>query len=408
MAVRQPPYLLRLTAKNFRTLKDVDVELGPLNVLVGPNGAGKSNLLDVIRFLGDSVRLDIGGALDVRGGFDRVFFRGPRKPRETRQVAIGIEAAVTKNSNRNATDNYELSFASVRVYTRQRTEIKPGIRRTEKFLFKRTAGPGRRITLQGRDLHVITGDEQTRTLDLSEGTLALATLPRLGPEEGGEQVEALANLFASFRVFDVNVENARQPSREVSAVRLADDASNLSAFLRYLAEVHEDAFNSLVRDAKHFIPGLKDIDFVTVGGSGEATYVQLKESGLTDATPLADASFGSIRALALLALLYDPNPPRLTCIEEIDHGLHPYVLDRLVELIRGASKRTQFLIATHSPSLVNRLRPNELIVCERADDGTSQIPAIEPAVVRQMELASGGELALGELWFSGVLGGVPE
>ncbi|MBM4394608.1 MAG: ATP-binding protein [Deltaproteobacteria bacterium] len=57
-------------------------------------------------------------------------------------------------------------------------------------------------------------------------------------------------------------------------------------------------------------------------------------------TPLANASYGTIRALAILALLYDPNPPLLTCMEEIDHGLHPHVFDRLVELMRQASRHT--------------------------------------------------------------------
>ncbi len=63
-------------------------------------------------------------------------------------------------------------------------------------------------------------------------------------------------------------------------------------------------------------------------------------------TPLASASFGTIRALALLAMLHDPDPPKLTCVEEVDHGLHPYALDRIVERLRDASTRTQVLAAT--------------------------------------------------------------
>lgn len=409
MAVRQPPYLLRVEVKNFRSLRHVDVELGALNVLVGANGAGKSNFLDVLQFLGDSVRDDIAGAVQARGGLDRIVFRGGEEVRRT--VSIRVEAAVTRNSNRNATDNYELTFKPVKVLRRgTRNDIRAGLTRSEKFLFKRTAGPGRRITLEGSDLQVMdeNAQEPERSLDLSEQTLALATLPRLGPAEGGDQVNALANLFASFRVFDINVESARQPSTVVAASTLANDASNLSAFLRYLDDAHPERLASLKKDARQFIPGLRDLDIKKAGGPTEASYVHLSETGLAGTTPLADASFGSIRALALLALLYDPSPPRITCIEEIDHGLHPYVLDRLVELIREASRKTQFLIATHSPSLVNRLTADELIVCERDADGSSQIPAIDSSVVRDMEEATEGELGLGELWFSGVLGGVPE
>jgi predicted ATPase len=136
--------------------------------------------------------------------------------------------------------------------------------------------------------------------------------------------------------------------------------------------------------------------------------LNLVEAALPGSTKLQEASYGSIRALALLALLYDPSPPRLTCIEEIDHGLHPHILDRLVELLRQASSRTQFLIATHSPALVNRLTPDELIVCERGEDAASRIPAIDPETVRAMERELQGEIGLGELWFSGALGGCPE
>lgn len=409
MPSRTAPYLLRLEVKNYRSLRSANVSLGAVNVLVGPNGAGKSNLLDVIQFLGDSVRMDIAGAIQQRGGFDRIFYRGNRTEK-TRSIEITVEAAVTRNSNLRATDNYELKFSPVRLVGGNRESVRPGIRRTEKFLFKRTAGPGRRITLAGRDLHVMKEDdaEPSRTLALSEGTLALATLPKLGKAEGGDQVEAIANLFASFRVFDVDVQLARTPSPVGSSNQLANNASNLSAFLRYLRDEHAESFRLLEQDARQFIPGLDRIEFVEVGGPTEATYVSLIETGLSGTTPLSDASFGSVRALALLALLYDPNPPRLTCIEEIDHGLHPYVLDRLVELIRDASDRTQFIVATHSPSLVNRLTAEELIVCERDVDGSSQIPAIDAGLVRKMEAAADGELALGEMWFSGVLGGVPE
>ncbi|GHD33994.1 hypothetical protein GCM10007147_39290 [Nocardiopsis kunsanensis] len=130
----------------------------------------------------------------------------------------------------------------------------------------------------------------------------------------------------------------------------------------------------------------------------------LRETGLRVPTELADASFGTIRLLGLLALLYDSNPPALTCIEEIDHGLHPQALELLVERIREASERTQFLIATHSPALADRLRPEELVVCERDSDGASRIPAVTQerleAIVERSE-----DLPLGELWFSGALGG---
>ncbi|WP_436493416.1 AAA family ATPase [Actinokineospora sp. HUAS TT18] len=402
MAVDAPPYLLRLHVRNFRSLRSVDLELGALNVLVGPNGAGKSNLLDVISFLGDSVRQDIGPAISKRGGINRVRFRGQGR---SGAVLITVETAVTKHSSPKASDQYTLSF-----YPMPRKDGSFYLRRREEFLFKRTPGRGRRITISGGDISVLDDNEKPslRQNTLRSDSLGLSTLPKLGVGSGGEQVNEIAELFASFRVFDVNVERARQPSSVVADMHINDDASNLAAFLYYLQHWHAPVFDELVEDARFFIPGLKAIEFSEIGGAGPATVVRIAEQGLRAPTDLADMSYGSIRALALLALLYDPEPPQLTCIEEIDHGLHPHVLDRLVELLRRASKRTQLLIATHSPPLVNRLNADELIICERQDDASSLIPATDPQLIREIETDLQGEMGLGEIWFSGALGGVPE
>ncbi|MGH3569492.1 MAG: AAA family ATPase [Pseudonocardia sp.] len=415
MAARIPPFLLRLRVQNFRSLRHVDLTLQPLNVLVGPNGAGKSNLLDVITFLGDSVREDLAPALAKRGGYDRVRFRGvDSNGREW--VEIEIEAAVTKYGTRTAADRYTLRFKAVRLTRRSQpggdlllVPDRRGLRREESFMFKRTEGRGRRINITGRDLSIITDSEPTRNRILQEGSLGLSTLPRLGPEEGGgsEQVEALASLFASFRVFDVNVDAIRKSRDELMSPRLYNDASNLASYMQHLKEFDPERFALLEEDARLFIPGLEELEVGSIGGASTASVVRLREHGLKNLTELAEASYGSIRAIALLALLYDPRPPKLTCVEEIDHGLHPYVLDRLVELLRQASRRTQLLIATHSPALVNRLEPSELIVCERDEDAGSRIPAISSDYVRKMEYAADGELGLGELWFTGALGGVP-
>lgn len=404
MAVRKPPYLLRVVAKNYRSLHDVDVRLGPLSVLVGPNGAGKSTLLDVLAFLGDSARHDLGPAVERRGGIERLRYR---KKDADPWVVVQVQAAVTANSSASAPDDYELRFRA--APGKARADGSRALLREEQFMFKRTQGPERRIILKGSDLSVTTGGIEERQESLFTEALALATLPKLGREEGRKEVGDVASLFESFHVFDIDVAKVRITTALGSSDhRLSDDASNLGIYLQYLRDDHPDVFAAVQDDARRFIPGLQEIIFRSTSGAAEGVVTQLVERGLHGPTELSEASFGSIRALALLALLHDPKPAKITCIEEIDHGLHPYVLDRLVDLLREASERTQLLIATHSPALVNRLRADELIVCERAEDGSSRIPAIDPEDVRLMEKALDGELQLGELWFTGALGGVPQ
>ncbi|GAA4946969.1 hypothetical protein GCM10023238_11640 [Streptomyces heliomycini] len=94
----------------------------------------------------------------------------------------------------------------------------------------------------------------------------------------------------------------------------------------------------------------------------------------------------------------------LTCIEEIDHGLHPHVLSLLTLRLREASARGQFLVTTHSPVLVNALEPEELIVCERLPSGASRIPARSLEDIQRIIEKSEYE-PMGDLWYSGALGG---
>ncbi len=395
--------LLKVRVKNFLSLRDVEVDLQPLNVLVGPNAAGKSNFLDVIRFLGDAAREDLRPALVKRGGYESVRFRG--EPTNGGRVEIHIEAVVTKHATERARDSYTLRFWQPPPKVTSTRQI---LFREEDVQFKRTAGRGRRITIQGKKFTLY--DEAKTPMPpealFQPESLALSTLPRLAPERGGEQVGTIAELFSSFVVFDVNVEKARMPSALQGGDLLAD-ASNLAAFLFNLSH-HEEWFAAFEDDARAMIPGYKRLQFKHLGGADEAIAVEIEETGFRGTTPLSKASFGSIRALALLALLYETNPTKLTCVEEIDHGLHPHVFDRLVERLRWASERTQFLIVTHSPALVNRLQASELIVCERdAETGETRMPAIDPEDVRAMEAKMKGRMGLGELWFTGSLGGVP-
>ncbi|GLZ14518.1 chromosome segregation protein SMC [Actinomadura sp. NBRC 104425] len=391
--------ILELEVENFRSLRKISLPLRPLNVLVGPNGAGKTNVLEVFRFLADVIRTDLQPALDLRGGFDDVVFRGGDKPPAS--IKIKLKATWTTHSSVSAPDEYEL-----RVTRRTQKAGADSLSRKETFQFKRTRGRGRRITITGQKISVFgAGPDAERQIGIQKMSSGLSTLPRLADEEGGGEVATVAERLESFRVFDVDVSAARLPAKfPHREAFLYEDARNLSSFLLTLRSRDEEAWQNLVEDAIRVLPHLEDIAFEYPSGAAREVIVVLREHGLRQPTQLADASYGTIRLLGLLALLYDPEPPALTCVEEIDHGLHPQALELLVERLRDASERTQFLIATHSPALVDRLRPEEIVICERLDDGSSAIPALSTAEIEKIVTKSEG-LPLGELWFSGTLGG---
>lgn len=401
--------LLRLTVENFRSLRKVSLPLGDLNVLVGPNGAGKTNVLEVFRFLADIIRTDLEPALQSRHGFEEIIFRGGEYDKAF--IEIDLTATWTTHSSPSAPDDYKL-----RITGRRSADRPLRLSRRETFQFKRTGGSGRRITINGSRVTVAdkSGKDQAeseKSIGIRPLSSGLSTLPRLADEAGGTEVSAFAGHLASFRVFDVNVAAARRAARVPRPNEFADDlfelnedASELASFLLVLSRTREESWRRLVEDATSVLPNLRDIRFDYPSGAAHEVVIVLEESGLRKPTQLADASYGTVRLLGLLALLYDPKPPALTCIEEIDHGLHPQALELLVERLREASEQTQFIIATHSPAFADRLKPEELIVCERLADGSSAIPAISTAEVKRIVRQSEG-LPLGELWFSGALGG---
>jgi predicted ATPase len=386
------PPITRICARNFRSLKNVDVQLAPLNVLIGPNGSGKTNLLNVLRFLATTVRFDLSAALDDWGGFDHIH----RQADDTGPVGITIEGHVTPYSSANAPDSYTLTL----------TRRGRSLSRTEEFTFKRRGGQGRRITVSGEDVTIIEGDKELLSRRLaSTQTTGLATLPKFSDREGGLGIRSFTALLSSLRVIEPDVKAARLPARPFDAP-LAADASNLADALVRLHLQDPDAFDLLKHDLGRCLPGLRDILLVPVGGSARSVSVQLVENGLNRPIELADASFGTVRLLALLTALHEPDPPLFTAIEEVDHGLHPYALDILVDRMRAASKRTQILAATHSPTLVNRLRPEEIIICDRnPKTGESLIPVTTSDQIRASIQES--DFRPGELWFSGALNGVP-
>lgn len=399
--------ILRAEIGNFLSLKKVEVDLGPLNVLVGPNGGGKSNFLSVFRFLGEVARTDLAPAIEnLFGSYQELRYRGQGRSNEG--ISIRLTGRISEHSSDKAPDEYELRFLPV-------GGRRPGtvLRRNEELILKRTQGRGRRITLRGARYEFVDQQKSGRappagtreTGTVAPDASALSVLRRIGEATDTRQVAALADVFESLRLFDPQVSLARQPAPD-DAGPLRPDAGNLAAVLARWKRESPDLVAAIADDLRDILPGFRDFVFSQLNGSG-AVRVDLIENGLAGTTPLARASYGTVRAIALLAMLRDPAPPRLTCLEEIDHGLHPHALDIVVDRLREAAQRSQIILATHSPALVNRLKPEEIIVFERdPKDSSTRVIQRPPDVLRRMTEESG--LGLGELWFSGTLGGVPQ
>ncbi|MFD8538973.1 AAA family ATPase [Streptomyces rubrogriseus] len=397
--------ILGLTVRNFRTLTDTKLPLGPLTVMVGPNAAGKSNVLHALEFLGGVTRKGIEPALAERGGFEALAFRGGSNP--VSKISVGVEGIWSEFASEEAPDSYELSVSRRRLPEPRHREYV--LSRREGFVQHPYASTASSVELtSGAGVVHSPSETHDSTVEFRVGRMVSGlhqkqVFPFPDGSSPGKAIGEVRRFLCQVRVFDPDVRAARNPAAVTETrPRLKDDASNLADFLLRLQR-DRDTWALLEEDIRTAVPQIRKIHTSLIPGSG-LVEVELEEERLRGRTRLADASWGTVRALCMLAVIHDPEPPLLTCIEEIDHGLHPHVLSLLTLRLREASTRGQFLVTTHSPVLVNALEPEELIVCERLPSGASRIPARSLEDIQRVVEKSEYE-PLGDLWYSGALGG---
>jgi predicted ATPase len=124
-----------------------------------------------------------------------------------------------------------------------------------------------------------------------------------------------------------------------------------------------------------------------------------------------EVSDGTLFALALLALSYQSTPATVAAVEEPEHGLHPYLVGQLIDLMRTLSVRdvdpVQFILATQSSDLLEHLRPDEVRFLSRDEDGTVTIESAPTDTDRWRDAYDAHQRSLSSLWLSGAVGGVP-
>lgn len=189
----------------------------------------------------------------------------------------------------------------------------------------------------------------------------------------------------------------RTPQRaDLRNDRLESDFSNLGMVLSRLRK-DPVTKRALVKALQDLYEGLTDFEVITEGGAVQIFFTEGDFS-----IPAVRLSDGTLRYLCLLAILLDPTPPPLVCIEEPELGLHPDVLPTIADLLIEASKRTQLVITTHSDVLVDALtsQPESVLVCEK-HEGQTQIKRLN-----QQDLAHWlKDYSLGQLWLRGEIGG---
>lgn len=373
------------------------IPLTPLNVLIGPNGSGKSNLIEAIDLL-RATPTAFASAIRDGGGAREWLWKG-----DGGNGSATIEALIAGTAP--VPDlRYRLAFTS----TGQRTEVTDEVieearkRRANAqdvfFYYRFQSGrPAINVREVGKNGWTERHLER-QSLVPDESVLSQRKDPDLYPELTwvGQQFGRMQ----TFREWSFGRYAAlRQPQpADLPTNELAADSRNLGLILNQLE--HSDVGPELNRLLTRFLPRYQRFSTLIQGGTVQFF---LHEKGLKAPVPATRLSDGTIRFLAMLALMLAPSPPPLVCIEEPELGLHPDALLLLGEVLVQASVRTQLIVTTHSDTLVSALtdQADSVLVCEHV--GQTQVRRVESEKLRHwLE-----KYRLGEIWRLGKLGGNP-
>lgn len=222
---------------------------------------------------------------------------------------------------------------------------------------------------------------------------------------------SLANALGGTRIAELSARSIASPATPSSAVSV--DGFGLPARLLALQNSDRRAFNEIEATFRKLFPWVSEVQTpLEQRGKDWRVALRFKERGAEGSYDAAHMASGMLMALALLWMIKRPEPDTILCLEEPENSLHPHLLRFMYDLLGKASRGelgappVQVLVATHSVDFVNLCSPGEVRICERNEDGTASIHAInDDAELSEALDAYRG--ALGELWYSGALGGVP-
>ena len=401
-------FIKSLHLKNILSFKDTKLDLQPLNVLIGANGCGKSNLIDVIALL-QAVPNDLAGFLRRNGPTGDWVWKGG--PADSEVGMPEILAAIHDPKKPNMPLEYDLrldtSDDGVRVVHEGLTDIRPTGDQLRRVYFSRNADRSGLVASTGGAHPELTGETNQIRLNPDAVGSAQSVFNAIRDPSSFSVLSATAfrlSTIKSYRSWHVGRDSpVRRPQRTDGDPNfLEEDFSNLALVVDDL--LGSDIEPSLDSYLKRFYESYESLSTEPLGEN----YMRLivNEAGMSAALPASRLSDGTIRFIALLAILCHPNPPPLICIEEPEIAMHPDSLDLVVELLIEASQRTQLIVTTHSPWLIDRLsaEPDSVVVCERDR---------HPAEGTQFKRFTRKELEdwledqpLGEVWMAGAMGGV--
>ena len=401
-----PMRLTRLRVKNFRSIADIDIPLSPLTVLVGPNGSGKSNVVDALRFVRDVFARGLDQAVMDREGMGVI----QRWGTEGEGITIGFnlyfgqgystrkdEYEVEGASSATGTINYEIVFSesneknivvneeSLLIEIKEEKFPKIQLKRINEKLFGKI--DDRLFSELENRKHPYKWLSQGRLLsppvlfNLSSDIFGLSK--REFEEWSAEEKEAEYVYFQSFakaedigllfkgaKFYSLNPADLRIGQQILKNTPFDEKGKNLAAVLRHISQSEHADWNGFRFALRQAVSGFDTLEVEPVGGYLATKLIYQTDTSQPRTSYIGQESDGTIRMLGILAALYqDPAQPFIS-IEEPEANIHPGALAVLAGVLDEASLRSQVLVTTHSPDLLDHLPVESFLVVEKVGDTT--------------------------------------
>ena len=361
----------QVAIKNYKSIKELQLPLNRLNVLIGSNGAGKSNFISFFELTKAIYEQRFGSYTLAKGGIDSLLYRG-------RKISPSMQGLLDF-------DNTNAFFY----------EIKPA--QSNKGYIENTGDYFNNSHKQDKDY-----SKWNKTIwDNAVEESSLIGNPKW-------RAGYLRRYLNSFTVYHFHDTSASSPMRGDCNINdnayLRDNGANLAAYLYALMQNDEKTFHLIEGVIRSIAPYFKGFKLRPDANNKENIRLEWEEKDTDMYLNGYSFSDGTLRFIALATLLLQSNPPEIIIIDEPELGLHPYAIDRLIEIVKDASIHAQVIVATQSAALMDGFDAGDITVVERDEE-------IQSTVVRKLDAEALedwlDDYSLSELWAKNVLGGRP-
>lgn len=389
-----PVMITGVRARNFRSLRDVDLSLGPLNALVGPNMGGKSNVLDLFHFLYETWFPQPGtfgplSAVTRRQGMEEVLWKGG----QDRLLSIGIDFVEPARPDRTFVYDIELLGGAGGYLTIQR-----------ETLVLREDGVDHQLIVRVDDYRWLANIDSGKLVSIQNERSAMELAP---PNWDGYPLKVFVQNWRFYQLVPVLM---KQANPMTAGNVLEPSGANLSAWLMWLQTRSQESFARIAEVTRDMFPEVRQL--LTWPTQQGTVYLASQEQGLLRPTPLFQMSDGELSFIAFLSLILAPDELGGTVffIEEPENHLHPRLFETLVALQRQLRQEvadrgvypSQIVFTTHSPFVIDQMHLEEIVWVEKRQGETRIVRPDRKPHLRQ--LVEDQALGLGDLMFAGALG----